>query len=405
MKRILDKKKILLITAVVIIIAGMILAVFWWKGRGEQKREYVYMPVQVERTYSDGDNMEISYEYDAKGNLVKKTRKGNYLVETDESYEYEYDDQGRVTECDKFDNSLDSVKVTVYQYNDKFLLEEESKEVPLDLGKYTFSQFDYGELNKYEPSTGDILEDADVYITKEDSKETSMKDEYQTTYENGRLSKMIQNDSEGIKTTYTYGYNKKGKPAHYTWSEDGGDYGESDYKYDRRGNITQWTRDGLTMDLSYKWNRVRKISKHYEGIDSFFDIDISYDGKKVDQIHYKSETYHEDSEEPDKYDETYKYRYDKEGNITEIQGSGKTKIKISYKKIALSGKNYDIYMNHIYYPTMEEVFTAGFVPEAPELAYWINEGMMNFMMYHTTGFHIPMDANRQYEKEFWREIK
>ena len=147
------------------------------------------------------------------------------------------------------------------------------------------------------------------------------------------------------------------------------------------------------------------ISKRYEGIDSFFDIDISYDGKKVDQIHYKSETYHEDSEEPDKYDETYKYRYDKEGNITEIQGSGKTKIKISYKKIALSGKNYDIYMNHIYYPTMEEVFTAGFVPEAPELAYWINEGMMNFMMYHTTGFRIPMDANRQYEKEFWREIK
>ena len=138
------------------------------------------------------------------------------------------------------------------------------------------------------------------------------------------------------------------------------------------------------MDLSYKWNRVRKISKRYEGIDSFFYIDISYDGKKVDQIHYKSETYHEDSEEPDKYDETYKYRYDKEGNITEIQGSGKTKIKISYKKIALS---------------------AGFVPEAPELAYWINEGMMNFMMYHTTGFRIPMDANRQYEKEFWREIK
>ena len=54
---------------------------------------------------------------------------------------------------------------------------------------------------------------------------------------------------------------------------------------------------------------------------------------------------------------------------------------------------------------MEEVFTAGFIPEASGLAYWINEGMMNFMMYHTTGFHIPMDANRQYEKEFWREIK
>lgn len=75
MKGILDKKKILLITAVVIIIAGMILAVFWWKGRGEQKREYVYMPVQVERTYSDGDNMEISYEYDSKRKSGEKDPK------------------------------------------------------------------------------------------------------------------------------------------------------------------------------------------------------------------------------------------------------------------------------------------------------------------------------------------
>lgn len=243
---------------------------------------------------------DITYEYDAQGNLISKVQIDDDGYEN--RYTYEYDENGNL--LSEVYATPYSGYTTTYRYdeNGNVLLEKKEDKS----GNKSQCTYQYDE-------NGNLIFEQSIDTDGEKGQVTYQYDE------NNNLISQQTIDSDGDKRKYTWTYDESGnKLTERYWSSSGyTDYCE--YTYDEDGNLLVEKKENykgeMEVAVRYSYDKHGNLVKEKRGASERADeIQFTYDsqGKLIQRcfIEYGWGNY---------TDETYtRYAYDEDGNLIKI---------------------------------------------------------------------------------------
>ena len=243
---------------------------------------------------------DITYEYDAQGNLISKVQIDDDGYEN--RYTYEYDENGNL--LSEVYATPYSGYTTTYRYdeNGNVLLEKKENKS----GNKSQCTYQYDE-------NGNLIFEQSIDTDGEKDQVTYQYDE------NNNLISQQTIDSDGDKRKYAWTYDESGnKLTERYWSSSG--YTEyREYTYDEDGNLLMEKKENykgeMEVAVRYSYDKHGNLVKEKRGASERADeIQFTYDsqGKLIQRcfIEYGWGNY---------TDETYtRYAYDEDGNLIKI---------------------------------------------------------------------------------------
>ncbi len=211
--------------------------------------------------YSNNSVTNISYDYDDKGNILRKTEYCGYNQVISDT-EYEYDQKGNLTfKTEHNPESRLAKNVYKYEYDsdNKLVLETLSYEHSFETYEEVY-KYEY-EYNKDGNLTRVILND-DITISEieyDENGNITFKNDYsknglltnEIMYENGIIkSEKFYNEDEILTSEKEYENNNL--ILEFTYSEDGKVSVRNEYEYNKKGNVTLHTITSYGEDLTTK---------------------------------------------------------------------------------------------------------------------------------------------------------
>lgn len=264
------------------------------------KQEYTYDEsgrVITDRTTAIGDvESELTYTYNANGDVVKKVETGNFGVQV---YDYRYDEKGNILSCISTGDKPGSRET--YTYNADGQLVKEVSEWEWDDGNYmaftdTFTYDKYGNVatELYESNDG-----------------ISWYYEWKYDADGNQTSSYSKYGDDWAKTVYTY--NKRGDMIKEVTLYADGATDTSEYTVDENGVILKIVlrhADGGGAELEFKYNEDGKILEqklYNDGRLSFLD-EYTYDSNG-NEIKLTETYYNDDGSVYGTYIAEYIYQY------------------------------------------------------------------------------------------------